>query len=196
MPRSVWQDLASIQGRIPRVCLPPDNGPGREIVYPGALYPNMVEYISYDLTDLLQAGGDIALACPADLETNYAALRYVLRECGKDRIFSLRLSVGEVLTIPNEVTGNFTQSIHLLMVRANQRAPLLSDDHLRCLARLIRCLLDEGSTAVHFPILDPERPALLLVNLYHTMMNLFADAEIRVILHNRVYVSILSVGMQ
>ena len=196
MLRSVWQDLASIQGRIPRVCLPPDNGPGREIVYPGVLYPNLVEYISYDVTDLLQAEGDIALPCPADLDTNSAALQYILRECGKDRIFSLRPSVGEVLTIPNEVTGNSTQSIYLLMVGANQRAPLSSDDYRRSLARLIRCLLYNGSTAVHFSILDPERPASSLVNLYHTMMNLFADTEIRVILHNRVDVSIHSVRMQ
>ena len=36
MPRSVWQNLAAIQGRTPRVCLPADDGPGREIVYPGA----------------------------------------------------------------------------------------------------------------------------------------------------------------
>ena len=78
MPRSVWQDLASIQGRTPRVCLPSGNGPGHEIVYPGALHPNLVDYISYDVTDFLQAEGDIALACPVDLETNSAVLRYIL----------------------------------------------------------------------------------------------------------------------
>ena len=87
MPRSVWQDLASIQGRTPRMCLPPGNGPGSENVFLGALYPNSVDYISYDVTDFLQAEGDIVLACPADLETNSAALRYTLRECGKERIF-------------------------------------------------------------------------------------------------------------
>ena len=48
LPRSLWQDLAAIQGRIPRVCLPSDNGPEREIVYPGSLRPGVVEYISYD----------------------------------------------------------------------------------------------------------------------------------------------------
>ena len=57
LPRSVWQDLAAIQGRTPRVCIPQDNGPGREIVYPGNLLPDMVEYISYDTTDFLQAEG-------------------------------------------------------------------------------------------------------------------------------------------
>ena len=78
-PRSVWPDLASIQGRIPHVRLPSDNGPGRETVYPGALHPNLVDYISYDVTDLLQAQGDITLACPADLESISADLRYILR---------------------------------------------------------------------------------------------------------------------
>ena len=42
----------------------------------------------------------MVLACPADLETNSAALRYVLRECGKENVFSLRPKVGEILTIP------------------------------------------------------------------------------------------------
>ena len=46
LPRSVWQDLAATQGRTQRVCLLPDNGHGREIVYPGSLRPNIVEYIS------------------------------------------------------------------------------------------------------------------------------------------------------
>ena len=85
MPRSVWRNLAAIQGRAPRVCLPSDNGPGREIVYPGALYPNSAEHVSYDETDFLQAEGDIVLACPADLKTNSAALRYVLRECNIEK---------------------------------------------------------------------------------------------------------------
>ena len=53
LPRSVWQDLAGIQSRTPRVCIPEDKGPGREIVYPGNLRPDTVEYISYDTTDFL-----------------------------------------------------------------------------------------------------------------------------------------------
>ena len=101
----------------------------------------------------------------------------------------------QVLTIPHEITDNSTQSIRLLVVRANQRAPLLTGDYLRCRAQLIQRLLGKGSTMVHLPIMDPERPAYSLVNLYHVMMNLFASTDIRVVLHNRVYVSILSVGL-
>ena len=88
LPRSVWQDLAAIQRRTPCVCLPPDNGPGREMVYPGSLRPNLVEYISYGTTAFLQAESQTAFTCPADLETNTVALRYLLRECGMEQVFS------------------------------------------------------------------------------------------------------------
>ena len=130
--RSVWQDLA-VQGSTPRVCLPADNGPGREIIYPGVLYPAPTEHLSYDVSDFPQVEGDIVLACPADLETNSAALRYVLRECGKENVVSLRPKVGEILTIPSDINPNPNQSIHLLIIIANQRAPLLTDDYLRCM---------------------------------------------------------------
>ena len=195
MPRSVWQDLSAVQGRTHRVCLPADNGPGRGIVYPGALYPNSAENISYDVTDLLQVKGDIILVCPADLKTNSAALRYVLRECGEESVFSLRPKVGEILTIPPDINSNPNQSIHLLIVRASQRAPLLTDDYLRCMMHLIQRLTDKGSARVHLPILDPERPAFSLVNLYHTLTSIFEGTGIHVVLHNRVYVSILSIGL-
>ena len=114
---------------------------------------------------------------------------------GRNVFFSTQPHVGEVLTIPPEITANSNQSIHLLIVRANQRAPLLTDDYLRCLTRLIQHLIDKGSTMVYLPISDPERPAFSLVNLYHTVMNLFEGTDIRVVLHNRVYVSILTVGL-
>ena len=196
MPRSVWQDLAAIQGRTPRVCLPSDNGLGREIVYPGALYPNSAEHVSYDETDFLQAEGDIVLACPADLKTNSAALRYVLRECGMESVFSSRPKVGEMLTIPPDINPNPNQSVHLLIVRANQRAPLLTDDYLRCMTHLIQRLMDKGSARVHLPILDPERPTFSLVNLYHALANMFEGTGIHVVLHSRVYVSKLSIGLE
>ena len=90
-----------------------------------------MKYKSYNVTDLLQAERDIVLACPADLETNSAALRYLLREYGKEQVFSLRPQVGEILTIPHEIPDDPTQTIYLLVVRANQRATLIADDYLR-----------------------------------------------------------------
>ena len=100
------------------MCLPPDKGPGREIVYPGSLRRDEVEYISFDNTDFLQAERHFALACPADLETSSAALRYVLRECGREQWFSLRPQVGEILTLTPSITSKPSQTIHLMITRA------------------------------------------------------------------------------
>ena len=136
------------------------------------------------------------LACHADLKTNSAALRYVLRECGIEKVFSLRPKVGKMLTIPPDVNPNPNQSVHLLIVRANQRAPLLTDDYLRCMTHLVERLMDKGSARVHVPILNPERPTFSLVNLYHALANMFVGTGIHVVLHSRVYVSILSIGLK
>ena len=193
LPRSVWQDLASIQGRTPRVCIPADNGSGREIVYPGNLRPDTVEYISYDTTDFLQAEGHIALTCPADLEISSAGLRYILRECGQEQFFSLRPQVGGILTLIPTITNKPTQTIHLLITRANQRAPLIADDFLLYLRKLVAWLEDRGIPQIHFPILDPERPVYSLTNFYRVMMVLFADTNMNVVLHNRLYVFILGI---
>ena len=153
----------------------------------------MVEYISYHITDFLQAEGHIALTCPADLETSSAALRYVLRECGREQVFSLRPRVGEILTLTPTITNKHAQTIHLLITRANERAPLIADDFLLSLRKLVAWLEDRGVSQVHFPILDPERPVYSLANLYRVMMDLFVDTNIHVVLHNRVYVSILGI---
>ena len=193
LPRSLLQDLAAIQGRTPRVCLAPDNGPGREIVYPGSLRPNIVEYISYDTTDFLQAERHIAIACPADLETSWAALRYVLRECVRDQVFSLRQRAGKIVTLTTSITNKPSQTVHLMITRANQRAPLIANDLLLCLKKLISWLEDRGVSHIHFPILDLERPVCSLTNLYQVITDLFADTNIYVILHKHVYVSILGI---
>ena len=80
LPRSVWQDLGTIKGCLPASC---DDGlsndPGRELVYHGIVRPQLVDYIQYASTDFLQASHHVVLCCPANLETNSAALRYVMR---------------------------------------------------------------------------------------------------------------------
>ena len=144
-------------------------------------------------TGFLHAKGDIALAFPADLDTNSGALIYVLRECEKERVFSLRPQVGEILTLPPKMTKNASQTVHLSVVRANQQAPLIAEDYLRCKVKWMQRLNESGSTPIHLPILDPERPMYSLVNLYRVVMDLFADTNIRIILQNCVYVSILGI---
>ena len=121
LSRSVWQDLTAIRGQN-HFDLADEKGPRRQIVFPGALRPNLVDYIVYDQTDFLQVQGHVAMCCPADLNTNSLALCYILRECGIENIFQLRPQVGEVLTIP---ASSFldNQIVHLLITRPSQRAP-------------------------------------------------------------------------
>ena len=133
------------------------------------------------------------MCCPADLNTNSAALRYILRECGIDNIFPLRPKVGEVLTIP---ASSFLDNeiVHLLITRPSQRAPQITDDLFLCLKHLKVFLLSIETPDIHFPIVDPERPPHSLDNFYHSVIVVFAGTGITVILHDRVYVSIASIG--
>ena len=192
LSRSVWQDLTAIRGQN-HFDPADEKGPGRHIVFPGDLRPNLVYYIVYDQTDFLQVKGHVAMCCPADLNTNSAAFRYILRECGIENIFQLRPKVGEVLTIP---ASSFldNQIVHLLITRPSQRAPQIIDDFFLCLEHLKALLFSNETPDNHFPIVDAERPLRSLDNFYHSVMDVFAGTGITVILHDRVYVSIASIG--
>ena len=91
------------------------------------------------------------------------------------------------------ITNKPAQMIYLLITRANQRAPLIAVDFVLCLRKLVAWLEDRGVSQVHFPILDSERPVYSLANLYRVTMDSFVDTNIHVVLHNRVYVSILGI---
>ena len=170
-----------------------EKGPGRQIVFPGALRPNLVDYIVYDQPDFLQVQGHVAICCPADLNTNSAALRYILRECGSDKTFQLRPTVGEVLTFPTSLSVMDNQVIHLMITRPYQRSPQITDDFVLCLEHLKASLLSNETLDIHFPIMDPERPLRSLDNFYHSVMDVFAGTDITVFLHDRVYVSTASI---
>ena len=72
----MWQDLDTIKGHSKSKLVLLDNELGREIIYPGALCPQLVDYINYDRTDFQQAPYNTDSFCPANLETNSAALRF------------------------------------------------------------------------------------------------------------------------
>ena len=192
LSRSVWQDLSAIRGQN-HIDPADEKGPGRQIVFPGALRPKLVDYIVYDQTDFLQVQGHVAICCPAVLNTNSAALRYILRECGSDKIFQLRPTVGEVLTIPSSLSFMDNQVIHLMITRPSQRSPQVTDDFFLCLEHLKASLLSNEAPDIHFPIVDPERPLRSLDNFYHSVMDVFAGTDITVFPHDRVYVSIASI---
>ena len=104
-----------------------------------------------------------------------------------ERGFALRPKVREVLTMSLSITHTPSQTIHLMVVRANQRATLMADDYLWCLKCLIQLLIDKGSDRIHSPILDPKRPAYNLINLHNAMMEVFGGNNIHVILRSRVF---------
>ena len=103
------------------------NDPGRELIYHGAVRPQLVDYVQYTNTDFLQAPHHIVLCCPANLETNSAALRYVICEHGADTIFQLRPEIGNLVTLPRSLIDDQPQTIHLLITRATPRCPMLAD---------------------------------------------------------------------
>ena len=193
LSRSVWQDLGAIKGRLPNICDDAlSNDPGRELIYHGAVRSQLVDYVQYTSTDFLQAPHHIVLCCPANLETNSAALRYVIREHGADTIFRLRPEIGNMLTLPTSVINDKPQTIHLLITRATPRCPLLADTLLVCLDYLKTLLERLEATEVHFAIIDPERRIRNLFDFYTCLMDTFADTPLSVVLHDRIYVSIAS----
>ena len=58
LPRSVWQDFGAIKGGLPNAGSEAlSNDPGRELIYHGAVRPQLVDYGQYANTDFLQAPG-------------------------------------------------------------------------------------------------------------------------------------------
>ena len=102
--RLVWSDKYAIEAGARQSDQPLDPPVGRLFIYRGKLKPVLVPYIYYSHTDLLQAPGAIVICCPADLVTNSATTRYILREYGTDEIFAKRPSMGSVLHLDRTLT--------------------------------------------------------------------------------------------
>ena len=195
LPRSVWQDFGAIKGHQQNPCDEPlTEDPGLDKIYTGALKPQLVDYIQYATTDFIQTPRHIVLCCPANLDTNSATLRYVIREHGVDDIFQLRPETGYTLTLPASLVDGQLQSIHLLITRATPRCPMLTDVLLECIEHLKLQLELLNAVEVHFAIVDPERPIRYLFDFYACLMDTFDDTPLPVTLHDRLYVSIASIA--
>ena len=57
LSRYVWLYLTAIRGQDHFDSMNEKGPPGRQIVFPGDLRPNLVDYIVYDQTDVLQVQG-------------------------------------------------------------------------------------------------------------------------------------------
>ena len=186
----MWQDLNTIKGRSQSNSSLLDLGPGREIIYPGALRPQLVNYIIYDQTGVLPALYQTVLCCPANLETNSAALRYIFCEHNTDAIFRLRPEVGNLLTLPQSKVNGFPQTN--VISRSTPRSPMTADLLFSCLERLKTLLTEHDASNVHLSIIDPEHPLCNLYGFHSCLMDIFADTPLSKVLHDPTYVSIAS----
>ena len=155
--------------------------------------PNYVPWITYSDTDVLQAPGTVVLCCPADLLSYSATARYVIREYGQENIFRLRPLVGTAIHLIHSPTAPWNNEIFLLCTRASNKHPLLHETLHTCLTYLLHQLHRHHITQIHLPIYDPERSINLLPTWYATLRDDFAGQDLKITLHDRVYVSIAPV---
>ena len=192
--RTVWEDRKAIlQHLAPQPDGDQSNTTGKWLITQPKTRPNYLPWITYANTDILQAPGTVILCCPADLLSYSATTRYLIREYGQENIFRLRPAVGTAIRLVRSPTAPWNNEIFLLCTRASNKPPLLHEVLHACLTNLILQLHRNRITRIHLPMYDPERSMNLLPAWYATLRDHFADQNIAIILHDRVYVSIASV---
>ena len=192
--RTVWEDRKAIlQHLAPQPDGDQSNITGKWLITQPKTRPNYLPWITYANTDILQAPGTVILCCPADLLSYSATTRYVIREYGQENIFRLRPAVGTAIRLVRSPTAPWNNETFLLCTRASNKHPLLHEVLHACLTNLILQLHRNRITRIHLPMYDPERSMNLLPAWYATLRDHFADQNIAIILHDRVYVSIASV---
>ena len=192
--RTVWEDRKAIlQHLAPQHDGDQSNTTGKWLITQPKTRPNYLPWITYANTDILQAPGTVILCCPADLLSYSATTRYVIREYGQENIFRLRPAVGTAIRLVRSPTAPWNNEIFLLCTRASNKHPLLHEVLHACLTNLILQLHRNRITRIHLPMYDPERSMNLLPAWNATLRDHFADQNIAIILHDRVYVSIASV---
>ena len=192
--RSVWCDRNSIEESSSKPDSRSEPPIGKEFIYRGYFRPNSADFILYDQTDLLQVQSVIAIGCPADLISYSAVTRYVLREYGTEAIFERRPQVGSVIHLDPAVTLTPDKHVFLMITRATNRDPLLHETLHSCLSVLSAKLNELDLRELHMPIIDAERSHNNLNNWYQLLVDYFADTNIYVHLHDRVYVSIACIA--
>ena len=192
--RSVWCDRNSIEESSSKPDSRSEPPIGKEFIYRGCLRPHSADFIVYDQSDLLQVQTVIAVSCSADLVSYSAVTRYVLREYGTDAIFNRRPQVGSVIHLDPSVTLVRDKHVFLLITRATNRDPLLHETLHSCLSVLSAKLNELDLRELHVPIIDAERSHNNLNNWYQLLVDYFADTNIYVHLHDRVYVSIACIA--
>ena len=190
---TVWEDRKAIlQHLAPQPDGDQSNTTGKWLITQPKTRPNYLPWITYANTDILQAPGTVILCCPADLLSYSATTRYVIREYDQENILRLRPAVGTAIRLVRSPTAPWNNEIFLLCTRASNKHPLLHEVLHACLTNLILQLHRNRITRIHLPMYDSER-SMILPAWYATLRDHFANQNIAIILHDRVYVSIASV---
>ena len=161
--RTIWEDRKAIFGHL--ISNPLKNHAaetGKWLITQPKIRPNHVPWITYSDTDILQASGKLVLCCPADLQSQSATIRYVIREYGQEAIFRLKPSVGMAICLQHSHMATWNNQIVLLCTRASSKHPLLHETLHTCLNHLRHLLHQHGISHIHMPIYDPERSINLL----------------------------------
>ena len=189
--RTIWNDRKAIFAHL--MLNPLENHAeetGKWLISQPKIRPSHVSWITYSDTDILQASGTLVLCCPADLQSQSATIRYIIREYGQETIFRLKPSVGTATCLQYSHTAPWYNQIFLLYTRASTKYPLLHETLHACLNHLRHQLHQHQISQIHIPIYDPERSINLLPTWYATLRDHFFGSNLEIVLHDRVYVSI------
>ena len=192
---TIWKDGKAVFGHL--MWNPLENHAeetGKWLISQPKIRPSHVPWITYSDTDILQASGTLVLCCPADLQSQSATIRYIIREYGQEAIFRLKPSVGMAICLQYSHTAPWNNQIFLLCTRASNMHPLMHETLHTCLNHLRYQLIQHGTSEIHIPIYDPERSINLLPTWYATLRDNFSGSNLEIILHDRVYVSIASIS--
>ena len=82
----------------------------------------------------------------------------------------------------------------LMFTRASNKQPMFDEVLHLCLRELVQTLIHDKITTIHLPVVDAERPCNNIHSWYRVLTDYFKDTGIKVVLHDRVYVSIAAVN--
>ena len=110
--RTIWEDRRAIFGHLTSKPLDDhEEDTGKWLISQPKVRPNHVPRITYSDTDILQASGTLVLCCPADLQSQSATIRYIIREYGQEAIFRLNPSVGTAICLKHSHTAPWNNQI-------------------------------------------------------------------------------------
>ena len=144
-----------------------------------------------DHTDFLMTSRSMAIAIPANLETQMRLSAKVHREYGhREFLFRQQPEIGKVLALPPSLTKKPNKYMFFLVTRCKDFDRVRMEDLFLCLERLRDKLLETNQTSVSLPIIDPGRGNIKWRDLYSLLATIFFSTDTTIHLHDRYYLSL------